>query len=520
METILDDLHAATFEKGETVFCESVGEYTLPDYLPEIRKLLRIETKLLPTGQFIGTGKAEFTGIAVHTLLYSDENGKLSSAVLNGDYRFAVPVTIDGGAQIMAKSHVDRVTHRLSGPRRIGIRTGIASDVYAISEESVPTVNAEKIDASFEKLAGHSTVSDMLRIGRDDLRYTDSYRFDGIHADAVRPIASDATVFVKDCRPQSDGVYCAGELWVRFLYGSGEGENELIDLLFRKIPFDTVIPLDMPLDYAVVTGKCTSLDASVSDDGLGSSEVTFDLQIALEGEGCANRELFYTKDMYAHGRDCHIDKKEISAFRFLGALSQNFTVSGSSLQENGIVGTRAVDCAVSIGRLSLENEDGKLRVAGEAKAEAILLIPALEEERPRYERAEFSFPIRLELDGKQFGENAQYRCDAEFLGGQLRIDGENLRVDGEIAVTLSALEKHKVSVVTSVDISDGENAENAEKSSIIVTYPDSGETLWSVAKRYKTDLAALATRNKIPERFVSEPDAPSSIDGVTSLIIA
>ncbi len=519
MEIILDDLHAAVYQKGETVFCESVGEYTLPDYLPEIRKLLRIETKLLPTGRFLGSGKAEFTGIAVHTLLYSDENGKLSSAVLNGDYRFAVPVTEENDVQITVKSRIDRVTHRLSGPRRIGIRTGIASDVSLVATECARKVNAENGDAHFEMLAGHSTVSDLFCIGRDDLRYTDSYRFDGIRADTVRPIASDAAVFVKDCRPQSDGVYCAGELWVKFLYGIGEGENELIDVLFRKIPFDTVIPCDRPLDHAYVSGKCTALDASVSDDGIGSSEVTFDLQLSLEGEACANRDVSYTKDMYVHGRDCRLERNALSAFRFLGTVTQNFTVSGSS-QESVGAGARAVDCAVSVGALAIEAEDGKVRASGEAKAEAILLIPALEEEAPRYERAEFVFPIRMELDGKQFGDNAQYRCSLEFLGGQARIDGENLRVDGEVALTLSAIEEESINIVSEVELSDDDHAEAAEKRAITVTYPDSGETLWSVAKRYKTDLSALAARNHIPERFVSEPDAPSSIDGVTSLIIA
>ncbi|MBR2952520.1 MAG: LysM peptidoglycan-binding domain-containing protein [Clostridia bacterium] len=519
METILDDLRAAVYQKGETVFCESVGEYTLPDYLPEIRKLLRIETKLLPTGQFMGNGKAEFTGSTVHTLLYSDENGKLSSAVLNGDYRFAVPLTAENEIQIMAESRIDRVSHRLSGPRRIGIRTAIVSDVRFVVDECVSMAQAENSDYSYENLTGRCTVSDLYRIVCEDLHYSDSYRFDAARADAVRPIASDASVFMKDCRPQADGVYCAGEIWVKLLYGIGEGENELTDVLWRKIPFDTVVPFEKALDYAVINGKCTALDASVSDDGLGSCEVLFDLQLALEGEGGVNREVSFVKDMYAHGAACRAEARELSAFRFLGALTQNFSVSGSSA-ENPVAGARAVDCAVTVLPLTLEREDGKIRAIGEAKAEAILLYPAFEAESARYERAEFLFPIRMELDGKQFSENAQYRCHAEFLGGQLRIDGENLRVDGEVALTLSALEEEKISVLTAVEPIGTDTAANESRECIIVAYPDSGETLWSVAKRYQTDLAALATRNRIPERFIGEPDAPSSIDGVTSIIIA
>ena len=520
MEGIFDEVRAMRYHKGETVFCESVGEYTLPDYLPEIRKLLRIETKLLPVGQFVGNNKAEFSGMAVHTVLYSDDSGKLASTVLDGDYRFVAPISADGEVQAMADSRVDRVTYRLSGPRRLSIRASIASDVRLPSEESVVSEGLQEHDGTFEKLIGHEVISETMRIHRDDLTYSDSYRFDSLRADEVRPIASSASVFVKEAKPQADGVYCMGEIWVKLLYAVGGENSEIPEVLWRKVPFDTVIEANTPFDFVTIKGICTALDAAVEDDGLGACELTLSMQIALEGEGVSSREMHYVKDMYAKGQDAHIAYRQMPLFRTLGSVTQNFTVSGSAPLENNYPGARAVDCAVTLGTMTVERVDDKIRVSGECKGDGIMLIPATGEEAPQYERVELAFPVRMELDGKGISSDAAaYHLTAEFLGGQMRIDGENIRVDGEMAVTLSATEPKTISVAESAELLP-DTAIEKPQGLVIVAYPESGETLWSMAKRYKADISSLAHCNQIPERYLAEPDAPGSIDGMTSLIIA
>ena len=62
----------------------------------------------------------------------------------------------------------------------------------------------------------------------------------------------------------------------------------------------------------------------------------------------------------------------------------------------------------------------------------------------------------------------------------------------------------------------GEEKVAAHRDSVCVYYPDKNETLWSVAKKYKTPTDVLARNNSI---LASAPDSELSLDGVTSLII-
>ena len=47
-------------DKG--VISEISGDFTLPDYQPEIKKLLRITANVLPASRYVGDRNAEFSG--------------------------------------------------------------------------------------------------------------------------------------------------------------------------------------------------------------------------------------------------------------------------------------------------------------------------------------------------------------------------------------------------------------------------------------------------------------------------
>ena len=42
--------------------CESVGEYSLPDYNGDVKKVLLVKTQVYPAGKFVGEDLLEFSG--------------------------------------------------------------------------------------------------------------------------------------------------------------------------------------------------------------------------------------------------------------------------------------------------------------------------------------------------------------------------------------------------------------------------------------------------------------------------
>ena len=58
------------------------GDFTLPDYLPEIRRILRAEATCAPMGEYIKDGRGEYAGSVSFTLIYQDGEGVVTAVPL------------------------------------------------------------------------------------------------------------------------------------------------------------------------------------------------------------------------------------------------------------------------------------------------------------------------------------------------------------------------------------------------------------------------------------------------------
>ena len=61
----------------KTVLTEVSGDFSLPDYQPEIKRLLRIRPCVLPAAPYAGAGNAEFSGTLDYYVLYMGNDGGL-----------------------------------------------------------------------------------------------------------------------------------------------------------------------------------------------------------------------------------------------------------------------------------------------------------------------------------------------------------------------------------------------------------------------------------------------------------
>ena len=103
-------------------------EFILPDYQPEIKRLLRVRALPLPVDQYIGGSAAEFSGAVEFQALYAAEDGSLWCVTRREDYRLSCPFEADGGFDLSdgivcdVKTDVEGVSGRVLAPRKLTAR--------------------------------------------------------------------------------------------------------------------------------------------------------------------------------------------------------------------------------------------------------------------------------------------------------------------------------------------------------------------------------------------------------------
>ena len=67
------------------------AEFLLPDYQPEIKRLLRVRAIPLPVDQYVGGSAAELSGAVEFQALYAAEDSSLWCVTKREDYRLSCP---------------------------------------------------------------------------------------------------------------------------------------------------------------------------------------------------------------------------------------------------------------------------------------------------------------------------------------------------------------------------------------------------------------------------------------------
>ena len=492
-----------------TVITELSEEFSLPDYQPEMKRLLRVKATVLPSDQYVGAGNVECAGRIDYCILYTGNDGALYCTNQSGEYKFSGPLEIpsdfEAGEGILCQvdSAAEQTVGRVIAPRKVSIKCRLRSRVRLYGSRML----SERIEnaPSVERLCGESEYA-AVYVGRGEpLSLADEIVCED-REDAVRVICADGQVFVSEANAGSGVVHCRGEVCLKLLCCREDTETLTPYTVLRRIPFSESVTADGTEVNceACARGVCSDIQITV-EDGKILCEVEMELQVkAMRRERVA-----YTRDLYSTENACENTYRAVEIPKMIKCANGNLSLNTSlSMEEAGIrEGLELVDLT-GVATVGVpETEKGKYKFAGKCRFHAIL------SDGEELSAQEFEVPFRYELEG---GQEFPTDCEvaAEVTSCRGKTDGERIAVDAELFFTMSLCGKEEISVLSDAAIGDAWQSRGAVYT---VCYPDRHDTLWSVAKRYHCGISQLTERNRLANAPAA--DAPESLSGIKYLIV-
>lgn len=509
-----------------TEFCELSDDYTLPDYMPAIGRVISCSAAVAPPTLYIGGGSVEFAGGAKYFLHYeSAEDSTLWCAELPGEYDHIIPsdrlqnAPSDPAAICgLVTAAAENVSARITGPRRLTVRSKIRLGMGLSSPAKFEIAFRGDVSRpeAIRYLDGRSPygicscgisapVICRDKISVSELGITDSGN--------CRIISSRGKVMVTRLEALPNSLDCRGEINATLLIVAND-ENERPRKVNRRIPFSAEIPLNTVADSAKLSGVraygvCPSFVASADDDA-----ITLEATLLLCGEAAFEKAFDYVRDVYSCAAECELSGKEFDVRVPIACFNGNATVSAqakcSAIGLDG--GVKLLDCRGEVlpGVEWEIRENGKLAVVGKMKLFLIAdngaeLIPA---------EFESDFRYTADLPDASSLTSPKINIIADIFDAKCRLDGDSVYADCELCVSILAEDEKRIRTVAEVNLVSAKENDSAAR--IIVCYPEKGETLWAVAKRYRADAAAIADKNSIE---TESPDAPDSLTKSRFIII-
>lgn len=497
----------------ESIWCESAGDFTLPDYMPEIGKMLTCTPRLIPSGKYIGSDRAEFSGSVVYSVLYTGDDGLPFYTTLSGEYEYTVPLgdaADSGRVEIYDEPFVESVSVRASGPRKISVRARIRSRpciAYEnkIIEDDIP----DPSEYGYQRLTEVRNVSAHRHFESGEFTISEQFKLDS--SPDAEPVGCDGVIYITDMVKSAASLLCRGEVECRVLYYDIEGGRRRLLSSKKKIRFEHDIPISETGSTIGVRayGRVISMDMAVSED---SNEMSVTAVADIVGEYTTESEKILLRDIYSCGAACSVKYENTEYSK--NVLCRNLNVSchaektlAESEREYCVCTSSAVP---KVGEVSVS--DGNAEFTGDITVDC--LLASADGEGVEYSSVSVNVPFKCDAPVAAMTEKYDISVVGETAGVRTRIEKDKLCVDAELY--LSVLIEGTDSVSTVKSASAVSLTPIAVNKGVSVYYPDKGETLWSVAKKYSVPVSAVAEINGLSS---DSPDSSESLGSVRCLLI-
>ncbi len=490
---------------------ELSADFSLPDYLPEIKRLLRVRATVLPPDKYIGAGNADFTGAIEYAILYSDNDGALYCVTERGEYQFAVPLDtvadIDLNDGLTCDSDVipEAVSGRVAAPRKVSVKCRLRTQVRLYGTRCLEETVSGADSASIQRLCGQTEVARVFIGMGEPLQLGDEILCDTQNEGDMRVISTEGHVFVTEATAGSGVVNCRGEVCLKLLCTREDSTSQPTPLL-RRIPFTHSIPtegVEVNCD-AYADGVCHNIQVTVED-----GKLLCEVSVSLRARAMRNEALSYTRDIYSTSAVCEPHFVSCTATRALKCGNGNFSLNGSfTAEELGVKSSMgAVDVTLTPTVTSIEADHGKYYLNGRCRAHMIL------SDGEEISTQELELPFRYETDGGV--ENVtEYQATVTPISCRIRADGERIGLDAELAVSFCL--RTETRFETLADACFGEHV-NRSGAVYTICYPSREDTLWSVAKRYHRPVGKVSEINSLSAAPAA--DSSESLAGVGYLLV-
>ncbi len=493
----------------KSVVSELSSDFSLSDYQPEIKRLLRVTASMLPPSKYFGASQAEFTGNIDYYVLYMGADNEVYCAPLSGEYSVSLPIDkdeyIDLGDKLCSVVEIipDMISGRVTSPRHITVKCRLKTNAKIYGTGRVMS-GMTKCDGSVEKLKGDvQNMKLCLGVGQT-IELTDEIIPDARDGE-FRVVCADGHVLVNEVSAGKDEVICRGELNLKLLMSRENGSVPSVST--RRMPFSSIVPSDgvTPESSVYAKGSLTELTLTV-DEG----RILVEAGIILETVGQSNEAVTYISDIYSTENTCECEYRELNVPRGLFGFNRNFTFSESMTLDEAQI-PEGVSVADACGVAMVEDyrfEGGKCKMIGKCKFNLQLY------DGNDYSGGEIEMPFKYECEMPE--NNGCVECDAQasVVFCRARIDGERVGVDAEISLCGRMWENKKCTILEGFKTGDELQKPHGE---MIVCYPKKTDTLWDIGKKYNSSIVQLCKTNKLPHNV--NPDEVVVLDNVDYVII-
>ncbi len=483
-----------------SIISELSNEYILPDYLPDIKKIVHTKAQLKSDGKFKNGEKVENGGEVVYTVIYISDGNEIKSVTYSDEYNGMQNVPgMDENDVLISEEYVDQIIFRALNPRKISLRSRAVLHFRIYRTEcAYPELNGtEEGIASLEKLEEEGVSFKYNEFDEKEINGT--YDFES-EKEIKDIIYCDMDFIQAECKYDGRALSVKCEGMIKYLY---EASDSSINFECKRFPishsFDEIQSYSDTEAFYVKFIPGT-IKAAVNSNSFGENKmIETDFVYDINIFSYSPNSFIYSSDVFSTEYTEKSEYKNISPTHlnkaYKGSLSLNISKAKKDVGAENL--NNIIDAYTVIKRGEIKREGDKNRLYVEATLEWCVLYSTSDGGCDCY-CAEEPFRYEIEYNGSEY-----YDCNVDLyvLKCNARSDDNNLYLDVEAGIDMFIYQEKKLSFVSKCSLEVSTEEDNGF-APVTLCYASDKDTLWDIAKKYKVTLEDISKANPISKNDV------------------
>ncbi len=477
--------------KENTVDCDLI----LPDYYPEISKILDCRVRLSEEAVTVTADKISIAGIAAIWLLYTAEDGVLKVYESACKYTKLVPGTdIDSGDTNIISQTVTALNYRAVSPRKIEVKIDAAVRVNTLrleKRELISDICDDRVQKRIVEKEGYRITSfSCLKVD-----FENEISLPAPKENISGILNKSVCVIVHEVKAADNKVMLSGTAEISFTYITAD--NNISNECSISLPFTQIKEV-----FGISESDRCDISIRNADIGIDmKSEINGDNEanavIHAEFELITGRETAYAyiDDAYAVNGILKEEKKRLKVCSGIRQITDQIDLSGEipfyDIKISKIYDRRITDISYTT-----RWNDNTLLLSGSVNLK--LLVQTEDSTYYCFSR-NCSFEHQILFDAE-----VQY-CSIVVASTTLNAEkgnGDSLQFKGSMRMNIVSVQGWEAEYLASAEIIPDDLVSDNEK--IVLYYGEKGESLWKIAKENRTTLQTLSELNDVNSDLLTE----------------
>ena len=468
-------------------------EILIPDYQPEIFKIVKSFVSPVILQKQVQTGKLTLEGYLRISVLYQGESDQdLCQVEQKMPFSKSVELKNDGygGYHVNVQGECEYLNTRAINSRRIDVKGAYAFTVVVsgqIDQEIVTALSGAGVQQKLVPIEFTKVAADIEK----NFSLEDSFEFP---TQPVTVLYTNCTGKIEEIKMVSGKAVVKGQVQAVVVYRSAAGYA--LERAEKQLPFNQIIDLenleeDSVFQLDLIPYGCTLVEGG-SDEGGTSISVSSRLVILAFRQN----QIYAVRDAFSTQYDAQTEKKSLTVERLVDHFHNTVTATAfGTLPDEGCT---IVDCLATPLPPETVTEGDSVTIRGKVIAH-LICCNSLGELECYDKTCEYQLPKKYPVspDGLAVEVNVLF----EEATAQKNTDGAGCEVT--LSVSGTVMERRKMEVLDQISCEEPLPEEDPDVA-LRIYYGHAGEELFEIARRYHADPAQIAEQSGIQEDFLQE----------------